>query len=130
MNAGTELILTVPNAFSAKAFLRVVLGHEKVSADHVAYYSLINLQELASRSQLTVSQVRWYRTSFVTHPAERMADALLWPLLAVRPQVSDGIVVVCRKRTGETESLDPFSVEVATDDESSTVQIARLLSRP
>jgi len=128
MSVGTDLILTVPNAFSAKSFLRVLLGHEKVSADHVAYYSLTNLNELASRNRLAVSEVHWYRSSFATHPAERILDGLLWPLLAMRPQVSDGIIVVCRKVADQTKHLDPLNVEVSTNDES-IVQVARPMSQ-
>ncbi len=128
MNAGTELIITVPNAFSAKSFLRVLLGREKVSADHVAYYSLINLQELASRCQLEVTQVRWYRSSFVTHPAERLVDGLLWPLLTLRPQMSDGIIVVCRKVADRAEHRDCTNDEIVTDDRG-PVELAGTVSQ-
>ena len=121
----SKLVITVPNSFSIKSFLRVCVGHEKVAHDHVSYFSYVNLKELVGRAVLQVDQVAWYTSSFVsTHPLERLFDRLIWPALAIRPQLSDGIVVVCTLKTSRQRST--FSTVGATqvDSEFSTQEVS------
>lgn len=121
----SKLVITVPNSFSIKSFLRVCVGHEKVAHDHVSYFSYVNLKELVGRAGLQVDQVAWYTSSFVsTHPLERLFDRLIWPALAIRPQLSDGIVVVCTLKTSRQRST--FSTVGATqfDPEFSTQEVS------
>lgn len=38
-----QLLVTVPNAFSVKGFMRVMVGHEKVASDHLYYYLYVTM---------------------------------------------------------------------------------------
>ncbi len=94
----SKLVITVPNAFSAKSFLRVAVGVEKVSADHVAYYSLTNLRELVSRAGFELLETVWYRSEGDAHLAERVVDFAIKPCLWACPQLADGLIVVCQPK--------------------------------
>jgi len=93
-----KLAITVPNAFSAKSFLRVAVGIEKVTADHVAYYSMTNLRELVSRAGFELLDTVWYRAEGNVHVAERAVDLAMKPCLWACPQLADGLIVVCRPK--------------------------------
>lgn len=92
----SELLITVPNAFSVRNGLRVFAGYEKVSADHVAYYSPTNVAELVRRADFTLEETIWYHTDSSLHPVERAIDVVLRPLIYFRPQLADGLVARCR----------------------------------
>lgn len=101
----SKLVITVPNSFSLKAFVRVCIGHEKVSHDHVSYFSYANLKQLAARTGLRIEQIGWYTSSFPSrHPLERIFDYLTWPALMVRPQIADGIIAVCTLEASSDQS--------------------------
>lgn len=95
MTAETALLITVPNALSLKGVLHVMLGHEKVHHDHVAYYSYANLCQLASRCNLWISEALTYRSSS-TSRIERGLDGILSPILRMRPFLCDGLIFSCR----------------------------------
>lgn len=90
-----EILITVPNAFSLKAMMRVAGGCEKVSHDHVSYFSWATLRQLIERFGLQIRSGHWYRTSFRPHIAESFIDLLLTPVLWFSPQLSDGVIVRC-----------------------------------
>jgi hypothetical protein len=73
-----------------------MLGREKVSTDHVAYYSYANMIELLSRCGLELVDVRCYR-SRSDNPIERTLDVLLAPLLLSRPYLCDGLIFCCHR---------------------------------
>lgn len=90
------LLITVPNALSIKGILHVMLGHEKVHSDHVAYYSYATMLNLLSRCGFDIIDVRCYR-----HPS---TNALEWAfhlflsmLLFLRPHLSPGLIFRCHK---------------------------------
>jgi len=91
------LLITIPNAFSIKGFLHVLLGHEKVNKDHVAYYSYFTMKQLLARHDLEIVNVECYceRTD---HQGQKLVDALIYPLLWFRPHLSDGHILCCRAR--------------------------------
>ncbi len=91
-----ELLVTVPNAFSLRGLVRVFAGYEKVSADHVAYYSPSNILELVSRSDFELEETIWYHSDNRLHTLERIADAVMRPLMHFRPQLADGLIARCR----------------------------------
>ena len=93
-----KLVITVPNAFSAKAFLRVAVGVEKVSADHVAYYSLTNLRELVNRTGFQLLDSTWYRSEGNVRLGDRVVNLAMKPCLWACPQLADGVIVVCQPR--------------------------------
>jgi 2-polyprenyl-6-hydroxyphenyl methylase/3-demethylubiquinone-9 3-methyltransferase len=57
---GAELIVTVPNAFSAVAVHHMERGVENVNRDHVAWYSTRTLQTLLERHGFTITEWHWY----------------------------------------------------------------------
>lgn len=56
----TLIIITVPNAFSAKSFLRVMMKKELVHSDHVAYYSLRTIYSLTKKFDFEIISVNSY----------------------------------------------------------------------
>ena len=54
-------LITVPNAFSIKGLLHVMLGHEKVNTDHVSYYSYATMTRLLTRFGFEVVDTRCYK---------------------------------------------------------------------
>ncbi len=99
MGDGVLLVITVPNAYSAKALIHMLLGHEKVHPDHVAYHSYCTLRELLRRCDLEPGEVACYRTVNPDWP-ERFANLLLRPLLFLRPYLADGLIVTCSATAG------------------------------
>lgn len=97
MTAHTQLLITVPNAFSWRGILHLLCGREKVRTDHVAYYSYSTLHELIRRAGLQITEFHWYRDSFPRHPLEKMVEICAAPLLYFRPQFSTGLIAVCRR---------------------------------
>lgn len=90
------LVITVPNAFSLKTFLRVGCGVELVHPDHVSYYSIVTIKKLLSRYGFYVTSHAFY----VSNPSskfKRLGDRLLLnPVRRIAPYFSDGIIVKAR----------------------------------
>ncbi|MBK9165598.1 MAG: methyltransferase domain-containing protein [Acidobacteria bacterium] len=109
MNSETKLAITTVNAFCAFRF--VIYGfrgkggqNEPVHPDHVAYYSYRTLKKLIDNSGLTIDEFNFYDLG-VEH-----RGTLKWYYRAVNdvsvalfPQLSDGVIAVCRKRTEGAE---------------------------
>lgn len=101
LSAGSKLIITTINAYSAMRFLIYGLRGrrgkvEPVHPDHVAYYSLSTIKLLIERHQLEVTDMLFYDIGREHRPYNRA----YWNFasdVAVRlsPQLSDGIIVVC-----------------------------------
>jgi len=87
---GKMLIVTVPNAYSLKAFLRAIAGHELIHPDHVLHHSLHTLCGLLTRHGFNVTQI----FSFVAG-GSGWAATLTNQVLRVFPQLAEGIGVVC-----------------------------------
>ncbi len=90
MTDGAVLIVTVPNAYSFKGFMRAVVGHELIHPDHVLHHSLHTLSELLRRHGFTVHQ----SFGFVNGGTGRAAALTNWSLRHF-PQLAEGIGVVC-----------------------------------
>jgi SAM-dependent methyltransferase len=90
----TEVIITTPNAYAIRRYWRLLLGHEQVHPDHVAYYSLLTLRAALRRAGYAVKEehpypigrefrdVYWYYRAF-----ERLGTL-------VQPWTADGLIVV------------------------------------
>jgi hypothetical protein len=90
----TEVILTTPNAYSARKYWRYLLGHEQVHPDHVAYYSPLTLREIVRRYGYDVLEEYPYPIGrefsdvpFYYRAAERLGTF-------VQPWAADGIIMV------------------------------------
>lgn len=56
----TEVVVTIPNAFSEAGRQALMRGIEMVNAEHVAYYSYWTLQTLLTRCGYAVGEWYWY----------------------------------------------------------------------
>jgi SAM-dependent methyltransferase len=115
MPATCRLVLTVPSALSLKGVLHNLLGHEKVHTDHVAYYSYVNMLQLASRCGLRIATVRCYKSPSEKRVEKFLVDPAIAPLLRWRPFLSDGLVFVFEKRA---DLDDPDGGSVESSDEA------------
>ena len=55
-NESSRLIVSVPTAYSIKSFMRVVVGHELIHPDHVAFYSPYVLTNLLDRAGFSCTE--------------------------------------------------------------------------
>lgn len=92
----SQMVITVPNAFSIRNLLHVLRGYEKVAPDHVAYYSYSNVRELVERNGLTLQRVNWYRYSPTRKPIDSVVDFCIAPAIWMWPQLSEGLIAECR----------------------------------
>ena len=94
------LVITVPNAFALKRFLRVLTGCELVNKDHVCYFSPGTVEELCGRFDLEVTDYRY----FLAEVEGGLKRLLFLPLKAfVRrlcPFVADHLIFLCRLAPG------------------------------
>lgn len=95
MSPRTSLIITVPNSYALKRFLRVMLGSELVNKDHVCSFSQANMEELCSRHGVRIKDTRYH----LAEVEGTLKRALLSPLmLFVRylcPQLCDHLIFEC-----------------------------------
>jgi len=109
--AGAILILSVPNAFSLRHFLPLLLRRtELVMPDHTAYYSITTLSELLGRYGLRIREIHMCmngagKSSRIVRSLKRVLTGTLFQLY---PQVSEGILVVA-----ENDSSDGRRAEMA-----------------
>lgn len=104
----TKLVITTVNAYCAFRFAIYALRGrggeiEPVHPDHIAYYSYRTLKKLVENNGLEVEEFFFYDLG-VEH-----RGTLKWYYRTINdvavtlfPQLSDGIVAVCRKRTSKT----------------------------
>ena len=90
------IVVSVPNAFSLKCFLRFGLRTELVHEDHVCYYSPATLSRLALLSGLSCQIVGFY-SSHPQHRFKRTLECLLFGWArALAPQWAEGFVAVLK----------------------------------
>lgn len=91
-----RIVITTPHAFSVKRILPMFIGREHVHPDHVAYYSLSTLSELARREGMTIEGAvgfQWINPTL----RNRVAYILSFPLLAISAyRVCDELGVVLK----------------------------------
>jgi 2-polyprenyl-3-methyl-5-hydroxy-6-metoxy-1,4-benzoquinol methylase len=91
-NESSRLIVTVPTAYSVKSFMRVVVGHELIHPDHVAFYSPYVLTNLLDRAGFACTDY------FAFVGGGRGPIAAGTNLLArLFPRLAEGVGVVARK---------------------------------
>lgn len=102
MDAGTRLLITTVNAYSAMRFVQYGLRgrggeNEPVHPDHVAYYSYRTLKLIVERSGLSVERFCFYDVG-AEHRGSVSWYYRLVNDLSVRfaPQLADGVIAVCR----------------------------------
>ncbi len=96
----TVLVVSVPNAFSLKSFLRVACGRELVHSDHVAYHSLRTVTALLDRFGFHLISVSTYlirSDSLYGRPLQILPHILVRTLA---PYLADGLIVVAAPERG------------------------------
>lgn len=86
----TKLIITVPNAYSFKGFVRAVGKHELIHPDHILHHSPYTLKALLERHGFSVESY----FSFV-NGGQGLAASVANCLLYIYPQLAEGIGVIC-----------------------------------
>lgn len=108
MTAGSELVITTINAYSALRFASYsVRGkggvNEPVHPDHVAYYSYKTLKLMVERAGFEVDSFYFYDIGPEHRPFCPWYLKLINDVsVAVSPQLSDGVIAVCKLKKGET----------------------------
>lgn len=109
MGSETKLVITTVNAYCAFRFAIYALRgrggeNEPVHPDHVAYYSYRTLRKLIENNGLEVEEFFFYDLG-VEH-----RGTLKWYYRAINdaavalfPQLSDGVIAVCKTRTAEAD---------------------------
>ncbi len=77
-----DLLITVPNAFSASAIKHIQKGTECVNIDHTCWFSWRTLKTLVERYGYSVDEVKWYNG---------------------KPLIAEGIVFLCSKDEGNVK---------------------------
>jgi 2-polyprenyl-3-methyl-5-hydroxy-6-metoxy-1,4-benzoquinol methylase len=92
----SKLIISVPNAFSYRHFLPVLLRKtEFVMPDHTAYYSFSTLTELLQRHDLQISERHTCTYTEGSTAVKRLVKrAMNATVRHTFPQVSEGLMVV------------------------------------
>jgi hypothetical protein len=86
----TRLIITVPNAYSVKGFLRAVAKHELIHPDRTLHHSALTLKTLLERHGFFVESY----FSFINCGNGFLASITNF-LLRFHPQLAEGIGVIC-----------------------------------
>ena len=96
---GGKLIVTVPNAYSAKRFFWMLsTGIEQVHPDHTAYFSESTLSRIAQRNDYVIQEIhgfQWVNPSLKNRIANILAIPLLW---LSRGRCADELAVVLARK--------------------------------
>ncbi len=95
------LILTTPNAFNARHFLRILKkGEIKVHAEHTCWYDPKTLSSLINRYAFAVEKIYWCRRKkwYQWRYLHKMKYQIPKLLTKVRPYFSGTLLLVARKK--------------------------------
>ncbi len=95
-SASASVVLSTPNALSARSFILTAFGLEMVHPDHVAIYSPRTLKTLAARAGLGADSWITYNVTTGHSVSRRLFDATVSAVSAVRPGYGEGLIVVLR----------------------------------
>lgn len=87
----TKLIITVPNAYSLKGFIRAVGKHELIHPEHTLHHSPHTLKSLLERHGFIIES----NFSYV-NGGQGLAASTANFLLKLFPQLAEGIGAICR----------------------------------
>lgn len=89
-NINSKLVITVPNTYSLKGFIRAIANYELIHPDHVLYHSPHTLKILLKRHGFFVD----HYFSYINGGTGILASVANL-LLRFHPQLSEGIGVIC-----------------------------------
>jgi len=90
---GCKLIITAPNAYSIKSYLRVLIGYEYIHQDHVAFYSVYTLYNLLKRFEFDCEDFFSYPGGGKGYPSH-FANLFI----KMVPRLTEGIGIVATIR--------------------------------
>ena len=90
MGKNAKIIITVPNAYSLKGFLRAVMKHELIHPDHTLHHSPHTLKTLLDRHGFLVDEY-----FSCVNGGRGLAALLSNTFLRFNPQLAEGIGVIC-----------------------------------
>ena len=90
ISSSTKLVITVPNTYSIKGFLRSLNKHELIHPDHTLHHSPHTLKALLERHRFSV--INYF--SYVNGGKGAMA-LITNTLIRSNPQIAEGIGVIC-----------------------------------
>jgi len=94
----TTIVISVPNAFALKSFLRVAMKRELVHPDHVAYYSLKTLETLLNRYGFAIMSIKFYLVPS-HNPIKRSIQSIVHLFIRVfSPYLADGLIITARRK--------------------------------
>lgn len=91
ISSSTKLVITVPNAYSIKGFLRAIMKHELIHPDHTLHHSPHTLKALLERHNFSVT----HYFSYVNGGRGTLAS-MTNSFIHLNPQLAEGIGVICQ----------------------------------
>jgi 2-polyprenyl-3-methyl-5-hydroxy-6-metoxy-1,4-benzoquinol methylase len=89
-DANSKLVITVPNTYSLKGFIRAIAKHELIHPDHVLHHSPHTLKALLKRYCFSIDTYFSY-----VNGGTGIVASIANIFLKFNPQLSEGIGVVC-----------------------------------
>ncbi len=96
MSSHSELVITMPNAYSLKQLIHVLLGHDQQDPTHVAIYSYATISQLLAKHELYIKDI-WMGTVVQTTTRSKVTTSVLAPVYRIFPQIADNIIVSVAK---------------------------------
>ncbi|MBE9135944.1 class I SAM-dependent methyltransferase [Nodosilinea sp. LEGE 07088] len=91
MQTHTQLVVTVPNAYSLKGFIRACLGYELIHPDHLLHHSPHTLKVLLKRFGFSIECVFSFANG-----GQGIAASIANCFLRFNPQLAEGIGIISR----------------------------------
>jgi hypothetical protein len=96
-SSNTRLLITTPNAYSIKGFLRAILGREYCHPDHVLHFSEMTLKNLLIKHGWKIDIVDFYFSTPTTFLGNLTAPIFCLIRRATSKKIGDGIMLIASK---------------------------------
>ena len=93
VNSSTKLVITVPNAYSIKGFLRSLIKHELIHPDHILHHSPHTLKALLERYGFSIIDYFSY-----VNGGKGTIASITNSFIRLSPQTAEGLGVICKAR--------------------------------
>ncbi|MCL0072156.1 class I SAM-dependent methyltransferase [Thermodesulfovibrionales bacterium] len=94
--SNTIVLITVPNAFSIKSFLRILTKRELVHPDHIAYYSPRTVSSLVQRFGFEIISIKSYLAISASKIKRFLQIILHWTIKNFFPYTADGLIFIIK----------------------------------
>ena len=100
-SSNTIVVITVPNAFSIKSFLRVLTKKELVHPDHIAYYSPRTVSTLFQRFGFEIISIKSYLVISTSKIKRFLQIILHWTIKKFFPYTTDGLIFIVKLKNAK-----------------------------